>query len=67
MEGKINGTLRITWDSGVKLQSDLSLARVSAQPLVAAFTKAISITGKLELEYEGELKGGDAVVWIITT
>ena len=48
MEGKVNGTLRVTWGSGVKLESDLSLARVNAKELVAAFTKNIAVTGKLE-------------------
>ena len=48
MEGKVNGTLRVSWGPGVKLESDLSLAKVNAKALVAAFIKDISVTGKLE-------------------
>jgi uncharacterized protein involved in outer membrane biogenesis len=48
MEGKVNGTLRVNWGSGVRLQSDLSLARVSSQALIGAFTKAIAFTGRLD-------------------
>jgi len=48
MEGKVNGTLRVTWASGVKLESDLSVARIRADQLVKALTKDISITGKLD-------------------
>ena len=48
MEGKVQGTLRVTWGSGVKLESDLSLERVNVKDLVAAFTKAIAVTGKLD-------------------
>src|SRR5258706_10753764 len=47
-EGKVNGTLRVTWGSGVKLESELSLAKVSTKELVAAFTKDIAVTGKLD-------------------
>lgn len=48
MDGKVNGTLKVTWGSGVKLESDLSLAKVSAKDLVGAFTKAIAIVGRLD-------------------
>jgi len=48
MEGKVNGTLRISWAQGVKLESDLALARVDAKELVRAFTKDVSVTGKLD-------------------
>jgi hypothetical protein len=48
LEGKANGTLRITWGQNVKLESDLALDKVSAAQLVGAFTKAIAITGKLD-------------------
>jgi uncharacterized protein involved in outer membrane biogenesis len=50
LEGKINGTLRVTWSSTgpVKLDSDLALAKVSAKDLVAAFTRDIAVTGKLD-------------------
>jgi hypothetical protein len=48
MEGQVNGTLRISWAEGVRLESDLSLQKVSAKELMGAFTKDISVTGKLE-------------------
>src|SRR4051812_10135099 len=48
MEGKVNGTLRITWGPGVKLQSDLSLTKLNVQSLVGAFTKSIAFTGRMD-------------------
>jgi hypothetical protein len=48
MEGKVNGTLRVTWGPAVKLESDLNLAKVNAKELVSVFTKDIAVTGKLE-------------------
>jgi uncharacterized protein involved in outer membrane biogenesis len=47
-EGKVNGTLRVNWEKGVRLESDLSLARLNSKELIAAFTKDIAVTGKLE-------------------
>jgi hypothetical protein len=48
MEGKVQGTLRVSWASGVKVESDLALSKVSAKELMTAFTKDISLTGKLD-------------------
>src|SRR5258706_1514959 len=48
MDGKVNGTLRVTWGSGVKLESELALARVASKELIGAFTKDIAILGRLE-------------------
>ncbi len=48
MEGKVNGTLRVNWSSGVKLESDLAVEKMSAKELVSVFTKDISVTGKLD-------------------
>ena len=49
MEGKVNGTLRVSWGQGVKLESDLSVVKpMSAKELVGSFTKDISVTGKLD-------------------
>lgn len=48
LEGKVNGTLKVSWGGGVRLASDLSLARVRADQLVGAFTKDIAVTGKVE-------------------
>jgi uncharacterized protein involved in outer membrane biogenesis len=48
MEGKVNGTLRVTWGPAVKLESDLNLARMNAKELMSVFTKDIAVTGKLD-------------------
>jgi len=48
LEGKVNGTLKVDWSSGVKMESDLSLAKVDVSQIVSAFTKDISVTGKLD-------------------
>ena len=48
LEGKANGTLRVTWGKGVRLESGVALRQVSAQQLVGLFTKDIAITGKLD-------------------
>lgn len=48
MEGKVNGTLRVNWSQGIKLESDLALSRVIAKELVAVFTKDIAVTGRID-------------------
>ena len=48
MEGKVNGTLKVSWGSGLRLASDIALQRVRAEQLVSAFTKDIAVTGRLE-------------------
>jgi hypothetical protein len=48
MEGKVNGTLRVTWGAAVKIESDLNLAKVNAKELISVFTKDIAVTGKLD-------------------
>ncbi|APV50367.1 hypothetical protein BWI17_12085 [Betaproteobacteria bacterium GR16-43] len=48
MEGKVNGTLKVNWASGLKMESDLSLAKVKADELMKAITKDITVTGKLD-------------------
>ena len=48
LEGKVNGTLRVSWASNVRMESDLSVARINVQQLVGTFTKAIVVTGKGE-------------------
>jgi hypothetical protein len=48
MEGKVNGTLRVSWASGVKLDSDLALSKVDARALVGAFTRDIAVTGRVD-------------------
>jgi hypothetical protein len=48
MEGKVQGTLRINWSQGVKVESDLALSRVMAKELVSAFTKDVSVTGRVD-------------------
>jgi hypothetical protein len=47
LEGKVNGTLRVSWLAGVRLESDLALSGLNARQLVSAFTKDISVTGKV--------------------
>lgn len=48
MGGTVKGSLRISWDQNVKLESDMALVKVNAGELIAAFTKAIVVTGKLD-------------------
>ena len=48
MEGKVNGTLKVTWGSGVRLESDLSVAKVKADELMSSITKDVRVTGKLD-------------------
>ena len=48
LEGKVNGTLHVTWGPAVKLESDLSLAKVNVASLVGAFTKSIAVTGRMD-------------------
>jgi hypothetical protein len=48
MGGTVKGALRISWGQNVKLESEMALAKINAGELVAAFTKAIVITGKLD-------------------
>ncbi len=58
LEGKVNGTLRISWAAGpVKLDSDLALSRVSAKELIGSFTKDISVTGKLDGNFNVSTEG----------
>lgn len=48
LEGNVNGTLKVDWQSGVRLESDLSVTHMDAGALVHAFTPDIAITGKLD-------------------
>jgi len=57
MEGKVNGTLRVNYAQGVRLESELSLARVNVQQLVGAFTKDISITGRMDGNFSFSAQG----------
>jgi len=66
-EGKVNGTLRVNWAQGVKLESDLSLARVSSKELVAAFTKDIAVNGKLDGNFSFSSEGPSLVELFTTT
>jgi hypothetical protein len=60
MEGKVNGTLKVSWDSGVRVESDLSFARANAKDLVATFTKDISVTGRLDGNFQIASEGASA-------
>jgi hypothetical protein len=57
MDGKVSGTLKVSWGPGVHLESDLALARVSAKDLVATFTKDIAVTGRLEGNFQVTAEG----------
>ena len=59
LEGKVNGTLHVDWTPGVKLESDLSLAKIDAKELVCNFTKDISVTGKLDGNFSFATEGPD--------
>ena len=48
MGGTVKGSLKISWDQNVKLESEMAVAKINAGELVAAFTKAIVITGKMD-------------------
>jgi len=48
LEGKVNGTLKVSWGPAVSLASDLAISRLLAGPLVGAFTKNIAVTGRVE-------------------
>jgi hypothetical protein len=52
LDGKISGTLKVSWGQGVRLESDLALARVSAKELIATFTKDIAVTGRLDGNFQ---------------
>jgi hypothetical protein len=48
LEGKVNGTLKVTWGQGIRLASDLAMERVRAEQLLGAFTKDIAVTGRVD-------------------
>jgi uncharacterized protein involved in outer membrane biogenesis len=48
MEGKVNGTLKVSWAQGVRMESDLSVERMSAAALIRAFTKDIAVIGRFD-------------------
>ncbi|MBC8022819.1 MAG: hypothetical protein H7Y14_06850, partial [Burkholderiales bacterium] len=60
MDGKVSGTLKVTWGTGVRLESDLAIAKVSAKELIAAFTKDIAITGRLDGNFQVASEGANA-------
>jgi len=48
LDGKITGNAHVQWGPGVNFESQLDLQRVSAHDLVAAFTKDISVNGRMD-------------------
>jgi hypothetical protein len=48
LEGKVNGTLKVSWGPSVRLSSELAITRMLAGSLVHSFTKDIAVTGKLD-------------------
>jgi hypothetical protein len=67
MEGKVNGTLRINWSQGVKVESDLALSRVLAKELVSAFTKDVSVTGRVDGNFSFSTEGPGVDALFTTT
>ncbi|MGZ5042220.1 MAG: hypothetical protein ACXWBQ_15870, partial [Usitatibacter sp.] len=57
MEGKVNGTLRVSWASGVKLDSDLALAKLDARSLLGVFTRDIAVTGRIDGNFNVSAEG----------
>ncbi len=52
LEGDVNGTLQVGWGSGVHLASNLSVARMQVKHLIEAFTPDISLTGRLDGNFD---------------
>ncbi|HEX5129854.1 MAG TPA: AsmA-like C-terminal region-containing protein, partial [Usitatibacter sp.] len=48
MQGKVNGTLKVSWAQGIKVESDLSVEKMSAGDLIKSFTKDIAVTGRFD-------------------
>jgi uncharacterized protein involved in outer membrane biogenesis len=48
MEGKVSGTLKVSWANAVRLESDLSVERMSAGALIGVFTKDIAVNGRFD-------------------
>ena len=59
MGGTVKGSLKISWDQNVKLESEMAVAKINAGELVAAFTKAIVITGKMDGGFTFVTEGPD--------
>jgi AsmA-like C-terminal region len=57
MEGKVNGTLHVDWTTGIKVESELSLAKMDAKQVVSNFTKDVSVTGKLDGNFSFATEG----------
>jgi len=57
LDGKVSGTLKVSWGPGVRLESDLALARVSAKELVGVFTRDIAVTGRLDGNFQVTAEG----------
>ncbi|HEX4943358.1 MAG TPA: hypothetical protein VFV55_03330 [Usitatibacteraceae bacterium] len=47
LDGKMTGSLKVSWGPSINLASSFSLARVRAEQLVGAFTRSIAVTGKV--------------------
>jgi hypothetical protein len=48
MDGRINGTLKVNWENGFKLASDLSVVKLQAKELVGSFTRDVVVQGRVE-------------------
>jgi hypothetical protein len=57
LEGKVNGALKASWGSNVRVESNLTLAHVRADQLIGAFTHNIAITGRLDGDFSFASEG----------
>ncbi len=48
LEGKLDGSMRVSWPGPFKLESTFTASRLDAAQLVRAFTPDIAITGRLD-------------------
>ena len=67
LEGQVNGSMRVSWASGVRLESQLVLQKVNAQKLVNAFTKDIAVVGKMDGNFNIVAEGANLETLFNTT
>jgi hypothetical protein len=67
LEGQLNGSLKVTWGKGVRLDSALALQKINAQKLVNAFTKDIAVVGRMDGNFNIVAEGTSAETLFNTT
>ena len=60
MDGKVTGSVKVSWGPGVRIESDLAVAKVSAKDLIATFTKDIAVTGRVDGNFAIVCEGPNA-------